>query len=400
MMRILQVVEATTAGVKTHVLNLVHHLDRSRFHLTVVCPPVRTAAYGDTSFVADVQEAGVRVITIPMRRELHPAHDLSAAWRLARLLRREPWDAMHLHSSKAGLIGRLAVAFSRRAVPVIYTPNAFAFQGRRGLSRRLYVAAERFLGCWTSALVCVSAGEREVALAARLVPPARLALIENAVPPREARTAAEVAAARQALALPADAAVVGSVGRLSAQKGHRYLIEAAPAILARVPQAYIVLVGSGELRPSLEREARRRGVAERVLFAGYRPGAAALASAFDCLALPSLWEGCPYALLEAMSAGVPAVVTRIPGLEMIVDGENGLVVPPRDARALAEAIVRLLTDRPLAARLAEAGRSLVLSRYGLARQMRQTEELYERVAALAHPSREASAVAAVEEAKR
>ncbi|MCC7355973.1 MAG: glycosyltransferase family 4 protein [Anaerolineae bacterium] len=378
-MRVLQVVEATTAGVKTHVLSLVRHLDRRRFDLAVACPPVRLPAYGDVSFVSEVQQAGVPVIPIPVRRALHPASDLAAAWRLAKVLRREAFDLVHLHSSKAGLIGRLAVVLSRRRVPVIYTPNAFAFQGRHGLSRRFYAAAERFLGRWTSALVCVSPGERDVALAALLVPPARLVLIENAAATRAARTPEEIAAARQSLALPPDAPVVGSVGRLSAQKGHRYLIEAAPVILARVPQARLVLVGDGELRPTLEQQAASLGLAGRVLFAGYRPHAAALIPAFDCLALPSLWEGLSFVLLDALAAGVPAVVTRIPGTEMIADGETALIVPPCDAGALAAAIARLLTDQALAARLGEAGRALVVSRYDLAQQVRKVEQLYEMV---------------------
>ena len=376
-MRVLQVVEATTAGVKTHVLSLVRHLDRNRFNLVVACPPVRIPAYGDVSFVAEVQKAGVPVIPIPMRRALHPMSDLAAARRLAKVLRHETFDVVHLHSSKAGLIGRLAVALSRRRVAVIYTPNAFAFQGRRGLSRHLYVAAERFLGRWTSALVCVSPGEQGVARAARLVPPARLVLIENGVPPRPARTSEEMAAARKVLALPSDVPVIGSVGRLSAQKGHRYLIEAAPAILAHVPQARIVLVGDGELRHALERQAEGLGVADHVLFAGYQPDAMALMPAFDCLALPSLWEGLSFVLLEALAAGVPAVVTRIPGMEGLTDGETALIVPPRDASALAAALVRLLTDRALAARLGEAGRALVVSRYDLAQQVRKVERLYE-----------------------
>ncbi len=379
-MRILQVVEATTAGVKTHVLSLVRHLDRSRFDLVVACPPVRIPAYGDVSFVSEVQRAGVPVIPVPMRRALHPLRDLAAAWQLAKVLRHETFDVVHLHSSKAGLIGRLAIALSRRRVPVVYTPNAFAFQGRRGLSRYLYVAAERLLGRWTSALVCVSPGEQGVALAARLVPPARLVLIENGVLPRPARTPEEIVAARKALALPSDVPVIGSVGRLSAQKGHHYLIEAAPAILARIPQARIVLVGDGELRHALERQAEGLGVADRVLFAGYRPDAAALMPAFDCLAFPSLWEGLSFVLLEALAAGVPAVVTRIPGMEMLADGETALIVPPRDAGALAAAVVRLLTDRALAARLGEAGRALVVSRYDLAQQVRQLERLYEALA--------------------
>jgi glycosyltransferase involved in cell wall biosynthesis len=379
-MRILQVVEATTAGVKTHVLSLVRHLDRSRFDLVVACPPVRLPAYGDVSFVSEVQQAGVPVIPVAMRRALHPLRDLAAAWRLAKVLRREPFDLVHLHSSKAGLIGRLAVALSRRRVPVVYTPNAFAFQGQRGLNRYLYVAAERFLGRWTSALVCVSPGELDVALAARLVPLARLVLIENGVPLRPARTPEERAAAREALTLPSDLPVIGSVGRLSAQKGHRYLIEAAPAILARVPQARIVLIGDGELRHALERLAEGLGVADRVLFVGYRPDATALMPAFDGLVLPSLWEGLSFVLLEALAAGVPAVVTRIPGMEMLADGETALIVPPHDADALAAAVVRLLTDRALAARLGEAGRALVVSRYDLTQQVRKVERLYETLA--------------------
>jgi glycogen synthase len=141
---------------------------------------------------------------------------------LSRILRQGRYDIVHLHSSKAGLIGRLAVALARVPAAVIYTPNAFAFQGQHGCKRSLYIAVERLLKRWTTRLVCVSPAERDEAVRERITTLPNIVVIENAVPGRDLPTAAEKTASRQALSLPAEGPVVGCVGRLSAQKGQRF----------------------------------------------------------------------------------------------------------------------------------------------------------------------------------
>jgi glycosyltransferase involved in cell wall biosynthesis len=172
--------------------------------------------------------------------------------------------------------------------------------------------------------------------------------------------------------------VVLTVARLDEQKGHCYLLEAA----AQVPEAQFVLAGDGPLRASLEAQARSLGVEDRVKFLGYRSDIADLLADCDVFVLPSLYEGLPLSILEAMSAGKPVIATHIGGTdEAVIAGETGLLVPPADSAALAAAIRSLLTDRPLAQRLATAGRARVAQEFSAAKMVQQVIAVYDELLA-------------------
>lgn len=172
--------------------------------------------------------------------------------------------------------------------------------------------------------------------------------------------------------------VVLTVARLDEQKGHSYLLEAA----AKVPEAQFVLAGDGPLRVSLEAQARSLGVAERVKFLGYRSDIADLLADCDVFVLPSLYEGLPLSILEAMSAGKPVIATHIGGTdEAVIAGETGLLVPPANSAALATAIRSVLTDRPLAQRLAAAGRARVEQEFSATKMVQQVIDVYDELLA-------------------
>lgn len=171
--------------------------------------------------------------------------------------------------------------------------------------------------------------------------------------------------------------VIGNVARLAAQKGHRYLIEAAPLVLARYPGARFVIVGDGELAADLEEQARGAGLAERFELPGHREDVPECLASFDVFAFPSLFEGLCLAVIEAQAAGVPVVATPVGGIpENVVDGETGLLCPPRDPVALAAAIVRLLDHPEDAERMAARAQGLALARYSERRMVERTLELY------------------------
>jgi glycosyltransferase involved in cell wall biosynthesis len=170
--------------------------------------------------------------------------------------------------------------------------------------------------------------------------------------------------------------VIGTVARLAEQKGLRYLLEAVPLVLGRYPDARFVLVGEGEAREELEALANALGVEDTVTFVGHRDDVAAELAAFDVFAFPSLFEGLCLAVIEAQAAGVPVVATPVGGIrETVVDGETGLLVPTCDARSLAAAIVRLLDDDELSARVATEARRRS-SRYSVERMVAGTLALY------------------------
>ena len=189
--------------------------------------------------------------------------------------------------------------------------------------------------------------------------------------------------ARQALGLAEGDLVIGSVGNFRYAKGQRYLLEAFALVVQQVPDAKLVLIGRGSMERDLREIARQQDVHDRVIFAGYRAHAAALMMAFDVFALPSLYEGLPIALVEAIAVGRPCVVTRVGGVpEVVTDRENGLVVEPGDTVALAGALTTLLLDAPLQARYGAAALERA-SAFDIRSTVKTLERLYRQYAAAA-----------------
>jgi glycosyltransferase involved in cell wall biosynthesis len=181
---------------------------------------------------------------------------------------------------------------------------------------------------------------------------------------------------RESLGIPKNAPVVGTVANFRAEKGHRYLLEAAVHVRQSLPDARFVLVGHGPLEDALRRQVRQMRLEDNVIFTGSRNDAQRLTASFDVFALPSVYEGLSIALIEAMSLGTPAVATSTGGVtEVLVDGVNGLIVPPRDPVALGEAIVSLLNDTSLQRRLTEAGR-IRAADFDIRGAVRRIEEVY------------------------
>jgi glycosyltransferase involved in cell wall biosynthesis len=171
----------------------------------------------------------------------------------------------------------------------------------------------------------------------------------------------------------ADGPIIGSVGRLHPQKGYEFLLRALPSI----PDASVVLVGDGEQHDDLERLAHELGVAERVKFAGWQPDPHPWLPSFDVFAMPSLWEGFPQAGVEAMLAGLPVVASSVDGIpEGVTDGETGILVPPEDPRALAEALNALIADPGRRRRMGEHGRRRAIENFSLEKSVREFESLY------------------------
>lgn len=178
-------------------------------------------------------------------------------------------------------------------------------------------------------------------------------------------------------ALPRNGVVIGNVGRLAEQKGQRHLIEAAPHVLERRPDARFVIVGAGELREDLEKRARGLGVHDRFTFTGARDDVPELLASFDVFAFPSLFEGLCLAVIEAQAAGVPVVATPVGGIrETVIDGQTGVLCQPGDPLGLARGILQLLEDPDEAQRLAAEARRRVSERFSAERMVEETIALY------------------------
>ena len=363
MKKVLQVLEATEGGTRRHLVDLVMHLDPARFAVSVACSTRRDPAFLDD--IRLLEARGIAVHVLPMRRAVSPLWDAVALVRLVRLMRRGRYDVVHTHSSKAGILGRVAATLS--GVPrVVHTPHVFPFDmSVNRMARFCYFQSERFAARLTDCLVCVFPSQRRTA--ETLLDRSKVIVVENAV---DGRTPAQPVGDGRLQ--------VGMVGRLTLQKGPAYFVEAARLVAARLPQVRFALIGEGPLRVALERQIAATGLGSQFSMAGARDEAADLLALLDVVVLPSLWEGLPYVLLDALAAGKAIVATRVGGVpDVIVDGVNGLLVPPCEPQALASAVLKLLENTAWRATIGEQARKTAAARPGLAMMVARLSEVYE-----------------------
>jgi sugar transferase (PEP-CTERM/EpsH1 system associated) len=357
------ITELDTGGAQTALQRLLAGLDRARFSPTVAC-----FYNGDSAVAQRIRALGVPVIDLGMTAKWR----LDAFVRLYCLLHRQRPTILHTWMFHANLPGRVLGRLA--GVPIV-------------ISSETTMGQEGWLRCWfnwiTSPLpdrvVCVS--ERVAEFAARTIgiPPAKLVVIPNGVPLEDFQPG-DRSRARVELGIPLRAVVAGTVGRLQPVKGTSYLLEAWALLASDHPDAILLLVGGGPQQAALERMSRRLGISERVRFLGDRADVPDLLRGMDVFALPSVWEGMPNAVLEAMAVGLPVVATAVGGTpEVVVDGVTGLLVPSGDSDALAQSIARLLCDPDLRYKMGQAGRERVVNHFSVERTVEQTERLYEQL---------------------
>lgn len=348
-------------------------LDRTRWTAALACAP-------GGRLEEKVRAAGLEFLPIPFVQRVRPLDDLRALGACVAACRRWRPDVVHTHNSKAGFIGRLAARMAGvRAV--VHTVHGFAFHDEEPpLRRALFLACERLAAPWADATIAISAPLRTWARRVGIAGAASYRVIHSGidagfhqpVPPDERERL------RAALGLvPADLAI-GLVSKIWEGKGHADLLEALVPLQGRWPNARVVFVGEGPLRPALEARARALGVEGAVIFTGFRDDVADVTAALDVACLPSHFEGMGRVVLEAMARGLPVVATRVGGIpDLVVDGATGLLVPPGDPAALAEALGRLLGDAPLRRRLGEAGaRRAAEPRFAADTMVREIERVY------------------------
>jgi len=243
--------------------------------------------------------------------------------------------------------------------------------------RAVYSLFYRWLAARVDGFIAVSDEVRQALLRQLGSIQDKIFTICNAVNLRAFDRVSDKVALCAQLGLPPESRLLAVVGRLTEQKGHCYLIEAARSVVATCPEAHFLFIGDGELRHDLQQQVQQAGLAQHIHFLGVRNDVPDLLAAADLFVLPSLWEGLSVALLEAMAAGKPIVATSVSGtVQALTHGETGLMVPPRDSQALAGAIAQLLTDPAQAQMLGQAAKQHVVANYGAQKQAREHVALY------------------------
>lgn len=345
-MKVLQVLEATGGGAARHVIDLSEGLARQGIEVHLAYSPLRMDKVMWRG-LPRLRAVGVRLLEVPMRRAPHPS-DISAIGALRKYLREAgPFHLVHGHSSKGGGIARLLGFSDMEGFRVVYTPHAFITLSPElfGAKAFVYRSIEKYLACRTDALIAVS--EIEVREGLRLgYAKSRIHLVYNGISldPTHTKSREEV---RSELGLKPENLAVGFVGRFSRQKDPWVLLEAFSKVVLSFPGAKLVMVGDGPLRRALVDHAHVLGLEGKIVWPGFLEGRLAM-RAFDIFVLPSLYEGFPYTILEAMAEGLPVIATAVGGVQEIIEnGKNGFIIPLRSTENLVQALIWLMRDGAL-----------------------------------------------------
>jgi glycosyltransferase involved in cell wall biosynthesis len=329
---VLHIAQPTYGGVAAYVTQLCADQAVRGWDVVVACPE-------GGGLAAELRSRGIRQVNWEARRSPGPS-TVSEAVQLRRVLDVACPDVLHLHSSKAGMAGRLA---AHGDPPTLFQPHGWSWLAAPPWMVRAVLQWERYAARWTTRFVCVGEGEASQGHERSLR--GQYSVVRNGVDLQMYQPAGDHdrLAARARLGIPPDAPLAVCLGRFTRQKGQDILLSAWPSVTARCPDAYLALPGDGVMAAAL----RRRTSAE-VLFPGTVADPRPWYEAADVVVLPSRWEGLPLTLLEALAVGRPVVGSNIAGIAEELPPGAGALVPAGDTGALADALAQRLCRRDLA----------------------------------------------------
>lgn len=376
------ITKSNWGGAQRYVYDLATRMPPDRFSVAVACG-------GSGALIEKLASEGIRVIPIPwLERDIRPGKEISALLGLLRVFRQERPDIVHLNSSKVGGLGAVAARMSslltRHRSRVIFTVHGWGFgEDRPWYERFAIAAASWFSTLFQDRIILIDAADYRVAR--RFIPLDKLALIHHGITPIEfipRETARRFFAERIGREIAPRELVIGVNAELTKNKGQRYLVKGVAVFRVRNPALgmKVLLISDGEDRRELEREISALGLAEHVFLIGFVPEAGRYLKALDLFVLPSLKEGLPYALMEAMAAELPIVASRVGGVPDLIQHEKtGLLVPPKDPARLAAAMQELSSRRDWSETLGRAAWRKVNSEFRIETMIERTRALYESV---------------------
>ncbi len=350
-----------TGGAESVLISIVERLDKSRYRSTVC---LLSEGWLKDQLVA----RGVETFVIPQPRSF----DFGWLLRAHRLLRERSIDVMHSHEFATNFYSSVLSAIT--GIPVIATSHGKNYYSDN-LRRRL---AYRFVARHAQ-LVAVSHDLKRFMSERVGIPPEQIRVVHNGIDLKRYSIESAPGAVRHELGIDDAQYVLGTVGNLFAVKGQVYLLRAFKQVLDRAPASVLLIAGDGDQRMPLQQECERLGISGRVHFLGFRGDVPRLLQAFDVFVLPSLSEGLPLSILEALSLERPVVATAVGGNGEIIESDvSGFLVPPADSESLANAILKVLGDTAVSTRLGKAGRNRVEKAFSLDGMITEYQSLYEK----------------------
>jgi glycosyltransferase involved in cell wall biosynthesis len=360
-------------GAQQNTLFTVSHLNETKFHRVLV-----TGESGILDHEAKILP-NVNVFQVPsMVRQIHPIKDGYTLWKLTALLKRLQPTIVHTHSSKAGILGRLAARLAKVPI-VIHSIHGFGFTPHQHpLHRQVLVSAERLASRWTTRFFAVSEANRQQGILRRLFSADKCVVIRSGVD-LEALNSTQVDVSRKKRELGLDPVrpVVGTIGPFKRQKAPLDFVRMASRVARARPDVQFVMVGDGELRSEVETELRGCGLVSSVHLLGWRRDVAEILRCLDVFVLTSLWEGLPRVYLEALASGVPIVGTRVDGAEEVIrDGVNGYLLKPGDVDGLSVRVLQVLSSPE---ELTQNKNSLLAREFDIWEMVRRQEVEYQKL---------------------
>lgn len=351
---------------------IINRLSGERYKIIVACLPTG-------AFIEKIEGNGAEINSVDMRNRFNPGVILQ----LSGLIKKEKVDIVHSQGARADFFARVAAKLA--SVPIVISTIPMPVEGFdvRPIRKLIYTAFNRFSECFVDRFIVVSDALEKMMIERHRIAPQRIVKIYNGIEKDEYCIADEEIAHRRLrfrtkVNIGQDVAVIGIIGRLVWQKGFEYFIEAIPEVLKEYKQARFLLVGTGELEEELKVKSKKLKLEEKAIFTGFMSDIKDVLASIDVFVIPSLREGLPVVLLEAMAMKKPIVATNIEGIaEILENGVSGLLVPPRNSKALAEAVINMLTYKEKALRMGISARMIVEERFGVDIMVQKVEEVYE-----------------------
>ena len=358
-------------GAQNQVLSLIKHLDQSKFRLFLF-----TAQDG----LLIPEAEAIKGLTLRksrcLERPINPLRDFLALIAIYRFIKKNNIRIVHTHSSKAGILGRMAAKLAKVGV-IIHTVHGWSFNDYQpGLVRWFYIWLERIIAQFTDSIIVVSSHDKQQGIANRIGADNKYSIIHYGID--YAQFSVKGQGIREELGISASDLMVCMVSCFKPQKSPQDFIRLASLINESFPNAKFLLVGDGILRDKIERLIHRLNLQGRVILAGWRRDIPQILSDADVFALTSLWEGLPISVLEAMASSLPVVATDTIGIrEVILEGKTGFLVSPRDMNKMSEKLSVLLKDKGLRVRMGENARQGLGGDFYLKNMARNTQDLYD-----------------------
>lgn len=369
-MKVLQIITLSEWGGAQQVCyDLATRLHGDEFTMEVACAP-------GGPLVEKLEKSGIKVHQIKsLKRDFSPIQDLKCLFQIYSLIRRGKYQIVHCHSTKAGVLGRIAAWLAR--VPRIYfTVHGWGFYNEQeyGWAQRILILAERLCARFSTKIICVSENDLKQGLARKIAPEGKLLVIRNGVMVENHGRTGKL---RKEIKASEEEVVFGMVARLCAQKNPLLFLEAARQVLEKNKSCHFVLIGDGPLYEECLEFIAKNSLEGKTHLLGFRGDAGLLYPDFDVFVLSSNFEGLPLTIIEAMFAGLPIVATMVSGVpELVFPERNGFLTLPGNPEDLAQKMLLLAEDAALRKKMGRESREIAESQFMLDRMIEEYKNLY------------------------